>query len=88
MFHVEQPCLAATMVRRMWIDKPLADATSKIKETADEFRSGLQELTSEVSEEIRDAGELVTLAMVVIGSLAVAALLIACVADAKASRRG
>lgn len=76
------------MLRRMWsLDKALGEATAKIQQTAEEFRAGLHDLTCEVNEEIRGAGELVTLALVVVGSLACAALVIACVAEAK-TRRG
>lgn len=74
------------MVRSMWIDKALSEATEKLKVTAEEFRAGLQDQVSEVSGEIREAGELVTLALVVIGTIACAALLLACVTDAKVRR--
>jgi hypothetical protein len=60
------------MVVCMWTDKVLGQVTDKIGEVGDKITS-----------EVEQAGELVTLSLVIIGTVACAALVLALIAEAR-----
>lgn len=67
----------------MWINGTVREATDKLGVIAEDFRSQVNASSSEIAAQVREAGELVTLAIVALGTIAVAALIVACMAEAK-----
>lgn len=82
-FRAKRLHVRALMLRRMWIKSTVGEATDNLRVIADQIRSTVTDSGSEIAAQVQEAGELVTLAIVAIGTIAVAALIVACMAEAK-----